>query len=525
MSVSPQQQLQTSQRQSLLLLCRRRVTLSRTCCLLLTSPFLGRSSQQQQQQHLIIPSCLAFSHHHGVRGQVRDYYSYRSLRRDSASFVQLFSTMPSNIIANQIRESYKERETDGVVDLILSSSWMMNRDVDVHKTLVPSIFEAVVDKQNKKGSVASIMNAMIASCCCLSTDNDTLKDEDATAWISGRVQDLLEAYKDMETDFGITMDLLSYSLAYVTLQNDPKSQHLALDILEQARRQSKKQAGSKRRRTLTNLRRHKGNSILFTEAEPTLRQLLGNDFQLLMENKDFAVINKPSGISCFHRKATSAGKINKYKGKDPSIIIPPSDISLEDALIKCNLPLSTLNQDAMGLVHRLDRGSSGCIVLAKTDDMHARLVTEFFLRRTTKTYVALLQQTSHTSLQQQQQQQQPLQDEGIIDRPVHGRPAKTKYRVLQQSNGLSLVEFEIFTGRKHQIRVHASEALASPILKDILYGGDNDQNTGSSIIKTKKRKDAPEQFFLHAQRLTIPRLGIHVEASIPSFWQEFLDKM
>ena len=81
---------------------------------------------------------------------------------------------------------------------------------------------------------------------------------------------------------------------------------------------------------------------------------------------------------------TSAGKKKKKKGKnrEPTDL----DMSLVDALLHCNVVLSTLNPESQGLVHRLDRGTSGCILLAKTDEMHARAVAEFYCRNAKKTY-------------------------------------------------------------------------------------------------------------------------------------------
>ncbi|KAL3923445.1 MAG: hypothetical protein SGILL_001657 [Bacillariaceae sp.] len=287
-------------------------------------------------------------------------------------------------------------------------------------------------------------------------------------------------------------------------------------MLLEAGKRAKKMAGGKRRKALAAARRKA--SCTFTEAETRLKRLLGDDFDVLVETEDLAVISKPSGVPCFHRKTTTAGKIKKKtkKGKgtkrSASHLIELPDISLEDALLSCNVLLSTLNPEALGLVHRLDRGSSGCLVLAKNDETHARLVSEFFLRRTSKTYLTILCNTPKSN----------LEDEGVIEALVHGRPAKSKYRVLERfpSSQASLVEFDIFTGRKHQIRVHASseEGLASPVLNDEIYGDENERN--------KSRKGDPtNRFFLHASKLSIPSFDIDVEAPIPSWWHETISML
>jgi len=241
-----------------------------------------------------------------------------------------------------------------------------------------------------------------------------------------------------------------------------------------------------------------------------------------METDDFAVVNKPSGIPCFHKKKTTAGKIKRGKGKkkkgksngNADSLESSSDVSLEDALVSCNVVLSTLNPEALGLVHRLDRGSSGCIVFAKSNDMHAKLVSEFFLRRTTKKYVALLRESSESSI--------PEAGSGLIDHPVSRRPARSQYSLLERyksssdeecEDNAALVEFEIFTGRKHQIRVHAAEVLGSPVWGDPLYGSSDDRSNGA-----KPSNDISKRILLHAHRLTIPQLDIEVESPIPTWW-------
>jgi 23S rRNA pseudouridine1911/1915/1917 synthase len=268
--------------------------------------------------------------------------------------------------------------------------------------------------------------------------------------------------------------------------------------MEQAIRKSKKKAGGKRRKTLAASRRKLKVSNV-GEVEEELRCLCGDDFSVLHETDGLLVVNKPSGVPCFHRKTTTAGKIRKRKGKDAAVA---DDISLEDALISCNVPLSTLNPEALGLVHRLDRGSSGCLVLAKTDEMHALLVSEFFLRRTEKTYLTVVSPAPDLSTPQG----------GTIDQPVDGRPAKSRYRIKQRfSDSAALLEFDIYTGRKHQIRVHASEALASPVYLDPLYSNPNDHSHPTA-------GNPQQQFLLHASSLRIPKYGIEVEAPIPKWW-------
>ena len=136
----------------------------------------------------------------------------------------------------------------------------------------------------------------------------------------------------------------------------------------------------------------------------------------------------------------------------------------------------------------------------KTDEMHANLLAQFFLRRTRKKYLTLVSPSPDPS----------IADEGTIDSPVGGRPAKSNYRIVERygKNG-ALVEFEIYTGRKHQVRVHAVDGLSTPVLMDDLYG-----------VPTETKDDAKQRFFLHSSSLEIPEYGIDESAPLPAWWDE-----
>eukprot|EP00536_Pseudo-nitzschia_multiseries_P000359 jgi/Psemu1/321555/estExt_fgenesh1_pg.C_50012 len=428
-------------------------------------------------------------------------------RHSTSSFAS--ETELSSDLARNIHQSFQEKETDGVVELATSSSLMVDTDLDIDEDLIPAILEA---SGGEKGVTASIMNALVGSSCLFTTaDDETLN------LMSDRILSLIEGLQETAD---IAPDIVTYSLAHQALLNDPDGLDLANTILAEAERMTKKAAGGKRRKLLASSRRKKVSS--FADAEDSVKDLLGNDFKVILETDDFAVINKPSGVPCFHVKTTTAGKIKRGKGNKKGKkgsneqFLESSDFSLEDALISCNVQLSTLNPEALGLVHRLDRGSSGCIVLAKSNEMHAKLISEFFLRRTTKKYVALVQQNSISFIGEK--------DCGSIDHPVNGRPARSEYRLLKRyqsssdedsADDAAMVEFEIFTGRKHQIRVHAAEVLRSPVWRDPLYGANED----GIVMKTRTSGDSSERIFLHASHLAIPELGIDVESPVPTWWE------
>ena len=154
-------------------------------------------------------------------------------------------------------------------------------------------------------------------------------------------------------------------------------------------------------------------------------------------------------------------------------------------------------------VHRLDRDTSGCLLLARTPKAHKRFGQAFEAGTVVKRYLAILEG-------------EPAEDEGLIDLPLlkisteeegwrmtganNGKAARTRWQVLERKNGRAMLAFFPETGRTHQIRVHAAEGLGMPIVGDPVYG-----SGGPAVM-------------LHAAELTIPREGkpdIHAEAPLP----------
>ena len=263
-------------------------------------------------------------------------------------------------LAKNIRETYDEKETDGILELAVSSSMMLDSTLDIEETLVPAILEA---SRGTKGVSASIMNALIGSTCVVTTSGESEQSESVGGGnlnvLSSRILALMEA---LEESGDILPDVVTYSLAYRTLSSHPDWENLADTFLEEAERQSKKIAGGKRRKLLASAKRQKVST--FMEAEENLKGILGDDFRVLMETDEFAVVNKPSGVPCFHKKKTTAGKIKKGKGKkkgsNNTNSKDSSDFSLEDALMSCNVNLSTLNPDSLEFSKRSEPLRSRC---------------------------------------------------------------------------------------------------------------------------------------------------------------------
>lgn len=228
------------------------------------------------------------------------------------------------------------------------------------------------------------------------------------------------------------------------------------------------------------------------DAQPETMHL-----DILFEDNDLLVLNKPAGLVVHPGAGQQTG-------------------TLVNALLAHCKNLSGIGgKERPGIVHRLDKETSGVLVVAKNDAAHRDLSKQFAERTTGKTYLALVAGT-------------PRKSSGEIEapiarHPVHrkkmsvarrgGRSAKTEYRVVRSSSERSLVECVIHTGRTHQIRVHLHH-LGHPVLGDKLYGG-------------KRAADFPRQM-LHAWKLTFthPHSGEHMtfEAPIPADFNEAMPK-
>lgn len=218
--------------------------------------------------------------------------------------------------------------------------------------------------------------------------------------------------------------------------------------------------------------------------------------EILYEDDDLAAINKPAGL------VVHAGAGPARRGG-----------TLVNALLHRFRRLSGIGGPLRpGIVHRLDKPTSGVLLIAKTDEAHLRLAAQFERREVEKMYLAL----AHGRLPRAHD---------IIRLPVardlahrtrmttrrrEGRSAVTEYRVLESGRGFTLLEALLHTGRTHQVRVHFS-SLGHALVGDTLYGAPRQLRWDDHSEPTLDR------IFLHARRLGFhhPRTGRRVEVTAP----------
>jgi 23S rRNA pseudouridine1911/1915/1917 synthase len=228
-----------------------------------------------------------------------------------------------------------------------------------------------------------------------------------------------------------------------------------------------------------------GDLVRVNEPPPIAAEVEAEEIPLdvIFEDEDFIVINKPVGLVVHPAAGNRAG-------------------TLVNALLHHCRELSGVGGvERPGIVHRLDKDTSGCLVAAKNDSAHRSLVRQFAGRSITKIYLALAGGRF-------------ARPSGDVNAPIgrhpvnrkkmavieRGRPARTSWRVLKELPVGTLVECTLHTGRTHQIRVHLQH-LKHPLLGDEVYG---------------KRGGFPRQM-LHAWKLafTHPRTGVSVNFESP----------
>lgn len=220
------------------------------------------------------------------------------------------------------------------------------------------------------------------------------------------------------------------------------------------------------------------------------------DIDVLIEDEDMAIIRKPQGLVVHPGAGNKTG-------------------TLVNGLLYRFKNLSRIDPERPGIVHRLDKDTSGLMIIAKTDEFHEKIVELFKSRDIEKKYLAFV----HGN----------IYENGVIETNIsrnyknrlkmaatndEGKYAKTFYRPLKNFEGFTLLDVEIFTGRTHQIRVHMAH-IHHPVVGDLVYGRQDKFNTKTQLLHAYYLK------FIH------PITGevIEVEDEVPERFIEFEKKL
>jgi 23S rRNA pseudouridine1911/1915/1917 synthase len=227
--------------------------------------------------------------------------------------------------------------------------------------------------------------------------------------------------------------------------------------------------------------------------------------EIIYEDADMVVVNKPAGMvvhpAAGHREQT-----------------------LVNALLHhCAGGLSGIGGVSRpGIVHRLDKDTSGCLVAAKNDAAHLRLAAQFAGREVEKNYLALVcgRMARQSGQIEAAIARDPAHRQRMAVSDKKGREARTSYRVVERWSEATLVEAEPQTGRTHQIRVHLRH-VGHPVAGDAVYG-----RRATARLKEATGYSAP-RLLLHARRLALrhPRTEKRMvfEAELPADFAAALD--
>jgi len=265
------------------------------------------------------------------------------------------------------------------------------------------------------------------------------------------------------------------------------------------------------------------------EPHPAPLKAVAEDIPLdvIFEDKDLAVINKPAGMM------VHAGSGQNEDARSRGTLV--------NALLFRFQKLSGVGGELRpGIVHRLDKDTSGLIVVAKNDKAHAALGAMFSGRKMRKTYVALVQGaverakgTINASIDRDPKRRTRM----AVSNNENARTAVSHYEVVRRIDcrfgKFTLVRVRIETGRTHQIRVHMA-SLGYPVVGDTLYGGAGqvtDQVASQVGSKAARRNNRPERLrlgrnFLHSAELEfehpVTKKALKLVAPLPAELEEFL---
>ncbi len=244
--------------------------------------------------------------------------------------------------------------------------------------------------------------------------------------------------------------------------------------------------------------------VHWPEARPAEAQPEAMPLDIIYEDDALLVLNKPPGLV-----------VHPAAGHEEHTLV--------NALLHhCAGQLSGIGGVARpGIVHRLDKETSGCLVVAKSDETHLALSTQFATRKVEKIYHAILcgelprdRGEIHAAIARHPSHRKRMAVDDYL-----GREARTGYQVLERLRGATVVEALLHTGRTHQIRVHF-QFLGFPLVGDATYGSRQNQRLAELTNYTAARQ------MLHSCRLAFihPRTGKRVSFEAPRP-EDFLDAL
>ena len=235
------------------------------------------------------------------------------------------------------------------------------------------------------------------------------------------------------------------------------------------------------------------------EAQDTKLKAQDIPVEVVYEDKDIIVVNKPKGMV-----------VHPANGN-------PDGTLVNAILAMCKDSLSGIGGEIRpGIVHRLDKDTSGLLIIAKNDEAHVKMSKQIQDRLVTKKYIALVKGVVKD-------------DEATIDMPIarskvdrkkmavdkDGKQAVTHFKVIKRYKGYTLLEIKIDTGRTHQIRVHMAK-IGYPVVGDMVYSNG-------------KNEFGVEGQMLHANSLEFshPITGkkMHLESQLPEYFKKVLEEL
>lgn len=237
--------------------------------------------------------------------------------------------------------------------------------------------------------------------------------------------------------------------------------------------------------------------IEIPDAKPLAAAAEDIPVDIVYEDDCLAVVNKAQGMVVHPANGNESG-------------------TLVNALLFRLSSLSSINGVVRpGIVHRIDKDTSGLLVVAKTDEAHKSLAKQIAEKTAKRQYVALVDGNVK-------------EDEGIVDKPISrskldrkkmavsddGRRAVTEWKVLERFGKYTLMEFNLQTGRTHQIRVHA-KFMHHPVTGDPVYGGSNEFGLKGQLLHAYKLT------FVHPETAKVMTFS----APIPEYFEKVLQKL